>query len=576
MRHSPPPRSNLWLVAIVAIVTSLAGIFNHSLWTPDEPRVAAIGAEMLRSGDLIVPTLSGVPFLEKPPLYWWIMCACYRAFGISDGVARLPSVLAAIATLLIVYFMARRLADERAGLMAVLALSTLNGFHAHVHRAMVDPLLAAAVTLGYWGFTISWFAPAGTKPDVAARRGFDGAGRWTVMYAGGALAFLTKGPIGLVLLAAPVLLAMLRHRHRGALSIRAHLPGLALVVAGCLLWPALLFARDDGYLLRHYVSENLVKRVVMPDAEGYSGGHENPIWYYLTLGAPPMLLPWLVAVPALFAWLRRRTMPADWNAPALAFAASALPVAIGLLSIPDTKRGVYLLPTLPVLAVAMGAWFSSMGRPRQLARSERWAQLAVLMCVAVAPLLAALTLVLVARGSTLWGLDRIDALVGVVPRSAYLLIAAFAVTVGTAVAWGVSLWRRASTKLISLLALLILAIFTTYSVIGFPLLDGPKNLHRVTRDLKQSGEPRAPMVAFLLDEAGRAILSLDLELTPRNITTPQDMLTFARANPGARVFALERRVSAMPVEVRDHLVPLRRWPMSNTRAYVLYVIGTVP
>ncbi len=61
-----------WKLALLAILlaaaVSFAGLGSHSLWTPDEPRDAAIGLAMLRSGDYVTPRLNGAPFLEKPPL----------------------------------------------------------------------------------------------------------------------------------------------------------------------------------------------------------------------------------------------------------------------------------------------------------------------------------------------------------------------------------------------------------------------------------------------------------------------------------------------------------------------------
>src|ERR1700680_3156077 len=88
-----------WLVALlVATVTAFAGLASHSLWTPDEPTGAAVGRAMLTSGDLVVPRLNGRPFLEKPPLYWWVQVAGFHVFGVSDATARMPSALFTLGT----------------------------------------------------------------------------------------------------------------------------------------------------------------------------------------------------------------------------------------------------------------------------------------------------------------------------------------------------------------------------------------------------------------------------------------------------------------------------------------------
>ncbi|WP_338882209.1 hypothetical protein [Aeromonas hydrophila] len=58
-----------WMLLLVTLVL-LFGQFDHQLWTPDEPREAAIAIEMYRSGDWVAPTLGGRSFIEKPPLFY--------------------------------------------------------------------------------------------------------------------------------------------------------------------------------------------------------------------------------------------------------------------------------------------------------------------------------------------------------------------------------------------------------------------------------------------------------------------------------------------------------------------------
>ena len=64
---------------------------------PDEPRYAAIGREMARSGDWVTPRLymSGelVPFWAKPPLFFWTTALSFGAFGPTEWAARFPNFL---------------------------------------------------------------------------------------------------------------------------------------------------------------------------------------------------------------------------------------------------------------------------------------------------------------------------------------------------------------------------------------------------------------------------------------------------------------------------------------------------
>ena len=53
------------------------------LLEPDEGRYAEIPREMLERGEWVVPTLQGEPYLDKPPLMYWLVMASYRLFGVS-------------------------------------------------------------------------------------------------------------------------------------------------------------------------------------------------------------------------------------------------------------------------------------------------------------------------------------------------------------------------------------------------------------------------------------------------------------------------------------------------------------
>src|SRR5258706_3989362 len=142
------------VACLLAALIAFAGIGSHSLWSPDEPTGAAVGRAMLDSGDLIVPRLNGEPFLEKPPLYWWVQVAAFRALGILDAVARVPSALFSALTLLVAYAIGRRLGGRRQGMMALVVLGTTVVFVQNLGRVGVDPALTFYVALAHLGFAV--------------------------------------------------------------------------------------------------------------------------------------------------------------------------------------------------------------------------------------------------------------------------------------------------------------------------------------------------------------------------------------------------------------------------------------
>jgi 4-amino-4-deoxy-L-arabinose transferase-like glycosyltransferase len=322
----------------IALVLGLAGIFQHSLWTPDEPREAEIGREMLLSGWTSMPELGGAPFLEKPPLHPWVMAACYRLFGVSEGVARLPAFLAGIGSVLVAAALARRIAGRSGALCAAVVLATMVGFADISHKAVNDALLCCFVGAAHL--------------FLLERRTLPLAGLCT------GLAFLTKGPIGPILALGPPLCAGALLRDWRVLR------AIPWCVLGTLAlgapWVLALGLHHGWDKVRVCLVDNTLGRGLGSQGTGF--GHEHGPFYYL--GAfPLMLAPWILVLPALL------------RSPALRrarFLALLVLAGVLLLSIPSGKRELYLVPLLPAAAAVVGTF---------LARTRSRATLAALALV---------------------------------------------------------------------------------------------------------------------------------------------------------------------------------------------------
>jgi 4-amino-4-deoxy-L-arabinose transferase-like glycosyltransferase len=348
-----------WAIAIaLASLFSFTGLGNHPLLANDEPRVAGIAWEMQHTGHWWVPYLADRPFLEQPPLFYALLGACIERFGASEGVARLPGAIASALTALLVFALARRVADRSAGLPALLALVGVAGFFSYSHRVLVDPLLMLFVTLGYFAYVrAAWGNPHGA-PDR------DGGGRvapgWLVaVYLAAALAFWVKGLVGVAAIGGPLAVDVLVGRRWRVLFSPAHLAGVPLLFAACAAWPLVLNHAEGEAAARTFLVNNVWYRMA-PGAGGseYIGGHQHPLWFYLP--KVPEQLGWIAAfVPAAAAWLWRGALPPGWRLPALRFLACVFPIGVLLLSFPGTKRGLYLLPFEPPIAVAIGAWIAA-------------------------------------------------------------------------------------------------------------------------------------------------------------------------------------------------------------------------
>ncbi len=97
----------LFFLSMCMAILFLAGLGKCHLYGSTELRVAGISAEMDKTGEMLVPMLNGEPFLEKPPLYFWVGSTFFNLLGENSYTARLPSAIAAMCGVALVFFIAR-------------------------------------------------------------------------------------------------------------------------------------------------------------------------------------------------------------------------------------------------------------------------------------------------------------------------------------------------------------------------------------------------------------------------------------------------------------------------------------
>src|SRR5579885_2488382 len=144
-----PERVRPWVPALLVLLPAvlLYPCLSFRLLEPDEGRYAEIPREMLQRGDLVLPVLNGEPYLDKPPLLYWLVAGSYRLFGVAEWSARLVPALAVHATILLVYFLGRRGLGEAAATRGAVLLALAPGFVSVGRLLLLDGLLALWTTL---------------------------------------------------------------------------------------------------------------------------------------------------------------------------------------------------------------------------------------------------------------------------------------------------------------------------------------------------------------------------------------------------------------------------------------------
>jgi 4-amino-4-deoxy-L-arabinose transferase-like glycosyltransferase len=325
------PFHYLLLLTVTAALT-LPGLGSISLWDIDEGLNAEAAREMLESGDWVVPTFNFKPRTAKPALLYWLQALAYQRFGVGEFAARLPSVLAGAAAVLLTYELGRRMFGRGVGLLGGLITISTVQVSVLAHAATPDALLLACLMLVFWLF---WTGSVG-----GSRRW-----TWTIGPACG-LAVLAKGPVGLVMPAAIIGYYFVAQRQTNPLFDRRILIGLALALLTAGPWYALVGAETRGRFLRSFWHMENVGRFMAP-MDGHGGG----VAYYpiaLLVG----LAPWSVLVwPTLRDACRKLRVTGNEDADAVRFLICWVAVYVGFFSLAQTKLPNYILPAYPPLAL---------------------------------------------------------------------------------------------------------------------------------------------------------------------------------------------------------------------------------
>ena len=542
-----------WLAATaLALAISFIGIFDHELIASAEPRFAGIGRVMLESGDAVVPRLGGEPFLDYPPLYFWTVAASLGTLGVSDGAARFPSAVAGFLTLLLCFDLTRRIAGPGAGVLSVAVLGSMYSFLRHTHRCMSDSWLTLFVLFGIWCAVLALF-PSARSEKVRERRGV--ALPILGVYVAAALAFNTKGFIGLILIFGILPVLTLATGRAALLFHPAHLAGVALLIVGCAIWPLFLYARAGEAEFQYWFVHNIYGRIFPDLAPGYDGGHREALWFYLG-AVPGQTAPWPLALPAawLAAWKAR--LP-EADAAATRFVALIFPLGFLLLSIPGTKRSLYLMPLLPPLAVTLGIWLRSTIDREPLSRPDR------LTLTSFAGFLAALP---AALGALMYPLERLLGRRNEAGERRSTLLHSVADYVESA-------WRG-RTRVGLHFAGTAYAVALGIALFAFPGMGTGRYLRPVTDALAQLEALPPRLVAYQLAEEMRGGLPFYTGRTAQNFRDYDALMAHFREHPdGLLLLGKDRPVDSTPGDLASFRA-IRLWEMAEGQYELFEFVGS--
>lgn len=344
------------LFFVAAFLFLAAGIGLRDPWPADEPRFALVARDMVETGDWLFPRVGGELYQDKPPVFFWLIAAALLVTRSLRVAFLLPSLLAAMGILWLVYDLGRRWWDRRTGLIAAATLLATVQFVLQAKHAQIDMTLCFFATLAIYGLA----------------RHLRNGPRWNwyfVAFAAMGAGVITKG-VGFL----PVFMLI-----PFGFAVRKRWPSvtragdwkwvigpvlMVLVIASWLVPMLLAVAANGDPALEAYRDEILLKQTAARYANPWH--HLRPFWYFVVEVIPVQWLPLSIALP----WL----VPRWWKAVRgrdlriLLLIGWAILVLLFFSASPG-KRGVYILIALPAVALASAPYVTELWNRKWIHRT---------------------------------------------------------------------------------------------------------------------------------------------------------------------------------------------------------------
>ena len=349
-------RRNIFLIVLFfAAAVYLGCILSPPSLMDDVDAVQAqIARNMLQSGDWVTARLDGVPYLEKPPLLYWMIAGSYKIFGVHDWSARIPVALSAIALCWVTAAFGLWAFGKRAGFYAGLCMSTCIGLFLFTRILLPDAMLTFSIALALWGLLRT------LEEDEPHPRAWA-----AVMAAGLAIGLLLKSLIGIVFpIGAAVLYLLITRQFFAARTWKRLRPfsGLLIILLIAAPWHILATIRNPpyfsftmqslpgeyhGFWWFFFINEQLLRFLNLRYPRDYDTVPPTLFWIFNFI----WLFPWSVYLPAAFKLSYR---PLDRAGRARLMALCWIGFVMVFFTFSTTQE-YYSMPIYPAMALLIGS-----------------------------------------------------------------------------------------------------------------------------------------------------------------------------------------------------------------------------
>jgi 4-amino-4-deoxy-L-arabinose transferase-like glycosyltransferase len=327
----------------ILLLTLLCGLFffwgNNivALTNPDEVFYVGTAKEMARQGTWMVPYLFGQPQFEKPILTYWLIRAGLILFGDNAFGARFFPALFALFGVLATYWLALLgFGNRRKAFFSAIILMSSFLYVGMARIVLTDMIFSALITVSLAAFFWAYQRPRWRSVGLV------------LFFVLSALAVLSKGPLGVVIPFAIVLIFLILRREIGFLLCWPTLIGGSLFLLVSLPWYVLILQQYGGDFIQEFYYNDHLRRIV--EAEHGS----NDTWYFYPLIMFFGLFPWTAFLWGALVAQIRRFLEQGKAAALQHFLFIWMIVVFAIFQAAHSKLISYVLPVFPVLAIMTG------------------------------------------------------------------------------------------------------------------------------------------------------------------------------------------------------------------------------
>lgn len=326
---------NIIILLLLSYVFFFLGNGLLSLTNPDEVFYAQTAKEMIQHKTWMTEYLFNQPQFEKPILTYWCLRIAFFFGGVTPYAARFFTALFAFFGVIAVYLLATvGFKDQKKAFLSALVLMSVGFYIALARTVFTDMIFSIFILLALTAFFLGYTERKKKSAGIL------------LFFIFSSLAVLTKGPLGILIPFAIIVLFLLIEKELKFLFCKELFFGFVIFSVISLPWYVAMIKKYGKVFIDEFFYNDHYRRLI----EAEHGG--NDTWYFYLFTMFACMFPWsLYLIPAFgyfFKCLKSKTEPI------YIFLACWIGVVFLTFQFAHSKLTSYIFPLFPALAIITG------------------------------------------------------------------------------------------------------------------------------------------------------------------------------------------------------------------------------